>query len=272
MCIVDSFDYPWPPPTPPPLPATAPGFWCREYPDNTSTQALSDQMHLAATIESLLNQVQNGKQLSQKDLEHSLLKIQVHASGLGEWFSRVMCSTPYNEQRMDTSAAAQKVFDIPELFEMITEYLSIHDIVRCTEVSRTFKASIDHSAKIQDQICHRASPPESHLKTPLNACFLTSMQLPFRPHQYYDHNMDYPAFSIQTIGFSCRKTGFRYHGFNPVEVDRKAMGIEASFSMSTGQRLPRLGSQYRQMYICQPPLQEMDVSLTCCYPSSPRSF
>ena len=219
---------------------------------------MSHQISLEQEIADTLKKVESGE-YSSAELKSSLLSVQSHVTGLGGHFSRQLRTNPefYNERKPEGSTIACRVFDIPELLEMILEHLTIPDLLKFYQCSTSIRDSIESSSKLQSQLSLRPVSSNSYLHLPVR--HLTK----FVPLDAFDENIT----GLQTGFFSSeqfprRRPSRKYEHKN--EAQDRTVEIHASFYLLPGQRLPRMGSRVRRMFITQPPLEEMTVALNCC--------
>lgn len=215
-----------------------PGTWCPVFPDRTEENraALSHQQDLESNLSALLNDIKSGRQ-SQAALEKAIIAAQKHAAGLKMFLSSCIPQKFYNERRSDSSTAAQRTFDVAELLEMILDHLEIPDIVKMIQVSHSLKNSIEASTKLQDKLSLRPAPLDSHIYSAFEQCL------------------------FREGGFRCTLTN--YNNTRPQALPG-TFAVRAYFFPFPGQHLPKIGSKYRRMFICQPPIKQMKVYLSCC--------
>ena len=168
---------------------------------------------------------------------------QAHVASLGNRFSHVMSIEAYNERRTEDSTAAQEVFHVPEPLEVILDHLNIPDLLAFSQMNKGIKAAVDSSVRLQTHLCLRAMPPNSHLRTPLDSSLLYSIPVSHGNDSWSAELASLPA-RLQFIGFSCRIKRIFQIGF--LEPDTLLAPIEARFDLLHGQRLPKMGEQYRR--------------------------
>ena len=132
-------------------------------------QALSHQQALQHDLSNLIASLKNSS-ADQKHVETLAASAQSHVQGLAGFLSQSLEPSYYNEIRADDSSAAQRTFDIPELFEMILDQLDIPDVLAFYQVSRGMKGAIEASTRLQTNLCLRAATSDSSLKTPFEFC------------------------------------------------------------------------------------------------------
>lgn len=244
-----SFRWPPPPRITPPLPQQD---WYADGVPMDRTQAataLKNQFELEKQMSNALNQLNSG---SLTDLKATLLSAQSNVGELSQYFSHKFRqhSHFYNERRAEDSTTACKVFDIPELLEMVLQYLDVTDVLSIYQCSRNIRDSIDGSSQLQQQLSLRAAPVNSHLHFPLR-------------------NLTHDLFGHPSIGFSTQEhivQGRRrsLHERKADPIDDPTAEVHACFYLLSGQVLPGVGSRIRKMFITQPPIEEMYISLDCC--------
>lgn len=149
-----------------------------------------------------------------------------------------------------TVSKAQKVFNTPELLEMILLHLHARDVLAVQQVDTIMCAHIKSSSKIQRYI---------GLLPDASAYFHTQ----FAP------------FEISEPSIICEpdfKTQRDYLPFTEWWLSPEKNEIIISVSLSRGlHALDGLGKACRSMLICQPPIMEMDIFIDCCHPMFPLS-
>ncbi|KAK4932019.1 hypothetical protein LTR49_001706 [Elasticomyces elasticus] len=155
------------------------------------------------------------------------------------FFSDILKPVFYNHQQSrdhKNCTAAQTVFDIPELLELILQDLRIPHILSFQQTCRSAKACIDNSPRLQSALSLRADPTDSPLRMP----------------------------------FARRFKGFFFNNTEEAmlnDVTTKKIFIDFGFlppKKSSLQKLPSIGSCYRRMYVVQPPIPTANISLICC--------
>ena len=223
-----------PPPPSPPLYAL-PGPPSITEGENRDRQALSHHRELERALTSILGKIPTDE--CRSDVKDALQVAQSHISGLEKYLGHMIPTHIYNERRPDDSTAAQRTFDVPELLEMILDYLPVPAMLNFYQVNRTIRNAIDGSPKLQTKLCLRAAPSESHLYTPFSNLIM------------YVPAIDDPLGFGRCAGFCC------YHYFGRVvphspkdttsDGERRTVTIVAYFSCRPGQRLPLVGKRYR---------------------------
>jgi hypothetical protein len=172
-----------------------------------------------------------------------LEKTQQHVDGLDRFFRTMLVPNFYNERKPEDCTTAQKTFEIPELLEMILAPLSFVDILNSQQTSKTNYATIQESPRLQRHLGVRAEGPDSEIRTPFAS-----------------------AATVPNSSFACRQRACYVRAFSYQNVQTSTI-MEAGFSVHAHQ-LPRIGSRWRSMLICQPPLHSMTVVTNCCAKSN----
>lgn len=141
-----------------------------------------------------------------------------------------------------STALAGNVSETPELFKAIMLQLHASDVLAVQQVSRNMCAKINNSPVIQKYLGLRPDP-QAFFRTHFGvACDCSS----FFCSLYYRY-------------------GFHTHPIpNPTRNPRELI-FEVGFDRAPAdQALPRIGSRWRSMLICQPPVKELVLHLECC--------
>lgn len=167
----------------------------------------------------------------------ALLEVQQHLAGLADFFRTFLGPVFYNERHCATPtvntsiSVAQKVFGVNELLELILGFVAMPDILAFQQVNRSSCLAIENSTELQRKLSLLGDHRES------------SLRLPFAQ---FSHG--------SSGGFFCGSH------WEPMPEEAS---IKAGFANACA-GLPRIGAKWRRMYICQPPLTEMDAFLPCC--------
>lgn len=136
----------------------------------------------------------------------------------------------YNEQRAEDSIAAERVFNIPELLELILEETEHDDIMYMSMVSRNIKAIVEASSKLQTRL---------HLKLD------RSVGLTRAPYTLFDDHVPGISVSLPSSG-------------------TVTMSIWVSHLRSDhGPQLPEIGDAWKRKFISQPPPKKMETVVRC---------
>ena len=145
-------------------------------------------------------------------------------------------NTYFNERRQEESAIARQMFGIPELAAKILSHLKFIDLERMTRISMKIRDIIDDSPKLQRKLSLLPDPE------------ITQAWFPFN-----------------TVGWGVPYTGFRCRSNDTTCTDTSGLErvpMTASFSRRTTPDVCRgVKSRFRNMFICQPPIQEMRVKI-----------
>lgn len=210
-------------------------------------KALDHQQKLEQTIASMRRHPAAGGPCDATFSDAKLDELEHNIHGLKTFFSDILKPVFYNErqryyerQPLDAQpeevSAAQEVLDLPELLELILQYLTIPDILHFQQVNRSARANVDGSPRMLSVLSLRADLPDGHLRLPFAG----------------------PMFPTRT-SFVCQAVNWPRKTPNSVEVSASFTDI-----LWQGRPLPRIGSRYRSMFVAQPPIKEMSAMLPCC--------
>ncbi|KAK3670585.1 hypothetical protein LTR78_009553 [Recurvomyces mirabilis] len=191
-------------------------------------KGLAHQLQLQRKIISLQDSSSAG-QTGPEDLRASLAELRHHVEGVKAFFAGLTNPMLYNEhiswsQRTDESAA-HEVFGMPEMLEMILEYLSIRDIFAFQQTTSQAKTMVTGSPRLQSLLFLRPDPVEAPFRQPpLDA--LAGLEL-------------------------CRPCP---------RVDPTEVRVVVLYQKTR----PKLGENYRRMLVAQPPVHDMDLTISCC--------
>jgi hypothetical protein len=224
--------------------------------------AMAHQRRLKEHVAKLLKSCIRGEIASSSraaDPADALEACQAELEGLDEFWSTMLKATFYNEYIPENETrAAQRVFDVPELLEMVLEYTSICDILNFQQVCRSARDAIDGSPRLQRVLNLRAEPEGSHFQTPY--CCFTHGNLGGFWCGTCLHGLVLDG-TEGSVTYNLVNIGSRYR--SSVCVVGNNLTVSAGFPNSD-ERLPRIGSRWRAMYICQPPIKQMTIRLACC--------
>lgn len=207
-------------------------------------KALAHQQSLQQSIGELLHQVNPGFSQRRTALSDKLQHAATDLSGLEQYFSKFVKPIFYNE-RASTEGdvclpAVRKVFDLPELVEMIMQYLSIEDILNFQRVDRIARDIINNSPHLQRSLSLRPDPQDGPIRLPFDS-------------QNFRSSFGFVTDQAYRRGRRC----FTGAGGSQLPLSirfcRPARGL-----------YPTIGTRWRQMYIVQPPIKEIRVHRPCC--------
>lgn len=160
-------------------------------------------------------------------IRDALESMQTDVDGLETFFRTITLSQLYNEQRPPNAKdVAQKVFEIPEILEMILMKLEPVSLLVVMQTNPLFRDSVLASVKLQRRLS----------LLPDNDCHFDTL----------------PAGHVMP-GFKCRL----YTTVRGLMADEEVLNVEFH-------RKLKLGARSRAMGFCQPPLTEMKVYINCC--------
>lgn len=192
----------------------------------------------------------NNSPTSSRDLVSDLLdKVDQSAHGIKSYLNdQFGVEFTAGAPTPESAAKAREVFGTPELLEIILLHLHPRYVLVAQQVSKGFDASVSTSPKLQQHLGLRADP-KTHFTTPFASTYGGSSTLSVHAR--------YGAFGY----YSVAARNNILSGDKPAR-DKNAFEILASFNTRCG--LPRLGERCRSMLICQPPVFEMEASVSCC--------
>ncbi|KAK5691510.1 hypothetical protein LTR97_011503 [Elasticomyces elasticus] len=214
-------------------------------------KALEHQQKLGHAI-SLLRHQQGALGVSSErangDVANIMADMETFVQGLDALFSDFLSPVFYNEKQpllaMDDTSAAQKVFDLPELLELVLEYVEEVDVLRFHQVNRSARASIDGSPRLQSRLSLRIDSTD-------------------KPRRYPFGNVN--SMTPMISGFRCNPCtpGRRYHVDAPGPFPEDRVLVEARFELPVG-GVGKIDTRCRSMHIAQPPIKDVQLRLRCC--------
>ena len=213
-------------------------------------KALVHQQDLQSVITALSTKADGeGAGLARSEVEDLVRDAQRQLDGLHQYFSAFLNPIFYNERIpsvIDGIPAAHRTFAVPELLEMILNYVDTPDILSFQHVNHALYDTINESSNLQRLLSLRADDRGSPIR------------MPFREYTHRTRG-----------GFFCY-AALRKHPL-PLDTERQnIITISAAFAdrrrrgADCHHRLPRIGARWRRMFICQPPVHKMEAKTTCC--------
>ncbi|KAK5677499.1 hypothetical protein LTS10_010071 [Elasticomyces elasticus] len=214
-------------------------------------KALEHQQNLGHAI-SLLRRQQAALGASSDrangDVANTMDDMDTCVQGLDAFFSDFLSPIFYNEKQPlhfkgDTSAA-QRVFDLPELLELVLEYVEEVDVLRFHQVNRSARASIDGSPRLQSRLSLRIDSTD-------------------KPRRYPFGNVN--SITPMASGFICTPNtpGRRYHVDAPGPFPEDRVLVQARFELPAS-GVGKIDTRCRSMHVAQPPIKDMQLRLRCC--------
>ncbi|KAK5712360.1 hypothetical protein LTR15_011940 [Elasticomyces elasticus] len=214
-------------------------------------KALEHQQKLGHAI-SLLRRQQGALGVSSErangDVANIMADMETFVQGLDAFFSDFLSPVFYNEKQpllaMDDTSAAQKVFDLPELLELVLQYVEEVDVLRFHQVNRSARASIDGSPRLQSRLSLRIDSTD-------------------KPRRYPFGNVN--SMTPMISGFRCNPStpGRRYHVDAPGPFPEDRVLVDARFEIPVS-RVGKIDTRCRSMHIAQPPIKDVQLRLRCC--------
>ena len=172
-------------------------------------------------------------QWDHKKLADISLALQRNANGIGRYLSYQIKPKFYNERRLPDSNVADRVLQIPELLELILLNLGAFDILNVASTCHGIQNIVNVSSKLQVRLFQK---PASNIGAENDP-----FQTPFGLFE---------------------RRGFTVDAFLPDSPAHQAY-VDACFTSKDDFTLPRVGSKIRSMFICQPAIKNMEVTVKC---------
>lgn len=234
-------------------------------------QALQDQAELEQASNLLDSTTTAGLSCEERAtrVDEARALLRNSTAGLSSFLRSMAAPKYYNERRVTTSDdSAERFFNLPEMTEMLLQYLHANDVLQMQRVNKSIKAIIEGSVKLQRQLGLAASP-DSHFRLTLD-----SDHVPF-------HVLNAPESWTVTYhgeetwrGLSFSVTGGHFEPDTIYEADdrERTVYVDINLRVNGNGRLPRVGSRYRAMLLCQPVVKKMHVSTVCCRARNTRKI
>jgi hypothetical protein len=191
--------------------------------------ALTNHYNLQSQLSNAIDAINNDN-FSKIEILHQLSAMQENVTGASSILSSIIPAELYSERRLSDSTIAQEVLQIPELLELILKHTSFWDVFNIYKTCRGLRAIVEVSPKLQAQLFLRPASTAVH-----------KWRKPVHPL-----SGSIPYFEVTT--------------FANMEV------VIVSFRQFTISRgLPKIGTLWKGMQICQPPLISMYIKIKCAY-------
>ena len=208
-------------------------------------------------ISSVLQQASSSNGLGQEELLAKLTTVQETLSVMDSHLHTLVPPEVFQHYcPPHATGTAQKVFDIPELLEMILSNLQVHDLTRVPLVNRQFKATIDSSAQLQ-KLCTLLPPLVGDLDD-MDFCLLSERT---RPGIEFDVGDTWSSLSYEerkSLPLPYQPEQDTWEARSAVE--KQSILISVRFTKG---RIS-LGPKVRRMPIAQTTVPEVNVSIDCC--------
>ena len=202
---------------------------------------LKHHRELTGTIHKLLTRAKNGTFNIDTSLD-DLATAKSQIDGIDQYLRAFIQPRYYAEYRPPhATAPAQKAFDIPEIFEMILEYLHMKELLKIQLVNKQFQTAVDSSDRLQRRLFFQTHPAPRRILT----------------------------FGWEMYGFHCHEIFPPFPVVDELNItlpSQDHVGINAVF----GPHMPtRIGNRCHRMLICQPVVRQMNVYTDCCLAKHP---
>lgn len=208
-------------------------------------EVLTHYFDLESTISTITALTQrNPASISTAQVMKELQAMQQAANGICTYFGSRIPTKHFNELRPEGSTTACRVLTIPELLEIILENSAIEEIMTMCQVSKELLAIIKGSPKLQIKLGFGAADKSK-----------------FQEHQFTT------SFASPTLG-ELTHPGFHVE-VNPPSLSNfmgkdRHIDVQAEFrSVETTNSLPQVGTAWRHMFICQPPVNYIQGTTMC---------
>lgn len=149
------------------------------------------------------------------------------------------------------TSLAQKVFDIPELFELILLKLEKADLLTAQCVNRQFRKVIGTSSVRLQRRLSLVPHPSPYLWLPFESRILGAV---FKMSSWLIDGVEVKVYPAHTGQIDQGNNTHSAHSYTAV--------ISGSFTLP----IPDYGPTCRRMLICHPPITEMKAITKCCEP------
>ena len=120
-------------------------------------------------------------------LANASLALQSNVNGIGRYQSKRVDTKFYNERRLPDSTMASKVFQIPELLELVLMNLNAFDIVNMASTCHNIRDIVDASSELQVAMFQRAAnitnSEGTKFETPFHVCTLAGFEVAVFSHR-----------------------------------------------------------------------------------------
>jgi hypothetical protein len=226
-------------------------------PEDPRRKVLAHYFNLQTSIQLLTNQVAHTGSRANVQT-YNAAAVNADINGIGEYLSSQLEPIYYNERRQPDSAKATKVFNIPELLEMILESTEFIDILHTSETCRSIRDIIYASTKLQVRLYLRPmelpEDAEMEFESPL-------------VNKYEARHFLFKGYSVTTKTNLTSPEELNYlaqffddRSYNTAEETKLYITFE-EISWSRLQR--RIGKSWKDTIICQPPIKHMFVIPEC---------
>ena len=223
--------------------------------------AVEDQAMLAAQYQALSRLC--GATMSSAKITATLRSIvgamESSVIGLSDLVHEMADPCFFNERSSaGASHAVHAVLEVPELVENILSHLTVSNLLSAQQVNKTIFEVVRTSLRLQRQV---------GLLADTNAFFCMPLAMFQRSGRY---DCEPPGFSLMSLAASKRRNpSSRSRSTHFIKQPDNSIKISATFMLDAAGRLPKIGDRCMSMYICQPPITEMEAFTSCCqYPFS----
>lgn len=205
-----------------------------ETPENT---ALQHYYKLQENIDVLLGCAEQG-QVSQNDLTERLRAMKDNADGINQFLRKQIDTRYFNQRNPRHSMLALDVLHIPELLELTLQFLDTIDILNVSATCKAFKDIIDASPKLK-----------------INLLLKPQQDFDIKTDHFYSpfHRGEAPCFEVYSVNDDWDDIPTNHRPIEDTDI------IAQITFPADGTGLPNIGSNWKEKFICQPPLTRMSI-------------
>ena len=183
-------------------------------------------------------------ELDHLDVKNNPFEALSHAESLQKLLNRISAHALDRYQcPQRVSELAQKVFDIPILFDLVFEKLSPEDLLTAMQVNRQFRDAIAFSPTLRRQML---------LDKPLHSRFI------FPPKRgWWGQSSGWAGSDDSSDGLSDPSGSV---ASDSSDSGNKILDVMVHFFGS----VPKVGPRRKKMYVCNPPVTSMGAYMSCC--------
>ncbi|PPJ53875.1 hypothetical protein CBER1_04603 [Cercospora berteroae] len=225
--------------------------WRRKFKqrDDEFRAAVEHHASLDAALKQMELLANSGDTVSSEAIRAALTSARAGAAGLDSHLRNTGRPSLYTERCPDRARGlAQRVFDVPELLELILSKLPVLELLKCYRVNHQWRDAIESSVNLQRQLSLRADTLDGHFQNVFQG-------------RICGYSEVLPGFGTRAF-FSTHRALSSYEETLP----GNEILFKAEFASTNDYfRMPKkIGARVRRMYICQPPVKELKVYLECC--------
>ncbi|KAM3418271.1 hypothetical protein BST61_g4272 [Cercospora zeina] len=225
--------------------------WRRKFKqrDDEFRVAVESHANLDAALGQMEQLVNSGDSVGGETLRAALAKARAGAAGLDNHLRNTGRASLYTERCPERARGlAQRVFDVPELLELVLSKLPVLELLKCYRVNPQWSGAIQSSVNLQRQLSLRSDTLDGHFQSVFRGriCGYSEVLPGFGTRAYFSTHRALSSHEETLPG-------------NEILFKAEFASTTDPFRMSK-----QIGSRVRRMFICQPPVKELRVYLECC--------